>query len=52
MKINYIWLIVIVIIIFMINKYMTNSGEVIVDNDKGDVNKETISPIKVNVAEK
>ena len=49
MKINYIWLIVIVIIIFMINKYMTNGGEVIVDNDKGDVNKETISPIKKTI---
>lgn len=49
MKINYIWLVIIIIIIFMVNKHINNNEQQNVSNDKGDINKQTISPLKKTI---
>ena len=49
MKINYIWLVIIIIIIFMVNKHINKNEQQNVSNDKGDVNKQTISPLKETI---
>ena len=49
MKINYIWLVIIIIIIFMVNKHINKNEQQNVSNDKGDVNKQTISPLKKTI---